>query len=119
MVNKPSIVSVIGEHVDLRKPGKEYVGRCPFHVDKTPSFSVSEEKGLFYCFSCGESGDVFDFIVKLEGIGFREAKARLGRNRRIQAETIDNRGATGSLIAGGGMDGGATAQNQCLVGRSS
>jgi DNA primase len=56
-VIKPSIVSVIGEHLVLRKAGKEYVGRCPFHVDKTPSFSVSEEKGLFHCFGCGESGD--------------------------------------------------------------
>lgn len=76
-MNKPSIVSVVGERVELRKPGKEYIGRCPFHADKTPSFSVSEEKGLFHCFGCGESGDVFDFIGKLEGIGFREARASL------------------------------------------
>jgi hypothetical protein len=77
-MDKPSIVSVISERIVLRKVGKEFVGRCPLHVDKTPSFSVSEEKGLFHCFGCGESGDVFDFIVKLEGIGFREARASLG-----------------------------------------
>jgi DNA primase len=77
-VNKPSIVSFIGQHVDLRKAGKEYTGHCPFHEDKTPSFSVSEEKGLFHCFGCGESGDVFDFIMKLEGVSFPEACNRLG-----------------------------------------
>jgi DNA primase len=75
---KPSITEVIGSRVQLRRAGKEFVGLCPFHADKAPSFSVSEEKGLFHCFGCGESGDVFDFIGKLEGIGFREAKARLG-----------------------------------------
>ena len=77
-MNKPSIISVIGERIDLRKTGKEYVGRCPFHADKTPSFSVSEEKGLFHCFGCGESGDAIDFAMRFEGVGFAEAKARLG-----------------------------------------
>jgi DNA primase catalytic core len=77
-VNKPSIVSVIGSRLELRKAGKEYLGRCPFHEDKTPSFSVSEEKGIFHCFGCGAKGDVIDFTMQLEGIGFREAKARLG-----------------------------------------
>jgi DNA primase len=77
-MNKPSIVSVIDQYLQLRKAGKEYTGHCPFHEDKTPSFSVSEEKGLFHCFGCGESGDVFDFIMKLEGATFPEACARLG-----------------------------------------
>ena len=60
--NKPSIVEVIGQRVHLRKAGKEYKGLCPFHAEKTPSFSVNEEKGLFHCFGCGVSGDVFDFV---------------------------------------------------------
>jgi DNA primase len=77
-VNKPPIVSVIGERVELRKAGKEFIGRCPFHADKTPSFSVSEDKGIFHCFGCGAKGDVYDFTMQIEGIGFREAKARLG-----------------------------------------
>jgi hypothetical protein len=77
-VNKPSIVSVIGERVELRNAGKEWTGLCPFHADKTPSFSVNDGKGLFHCFGCGASGDVFDFTMEIEGIGFREAKARLG-----------------------------------------
>jgi DNA primase catalytic core len=77
-VNKPSIVSVIGQYVQLRKAGNEYLGHCPFHEDRTPSFSVSEEKGVFHCFGCSAKGDVIDFTMQLEGIGFREAKARLG-----------------------------------------
>jgi hypothetical protein len=77
-VNKPSIVSIIGQRVELRKAGKEHVGRCPFHEDKTPSLHVNEDKGLFHCFGCGESGDVFDFIMKLDGISFAEAKKSLG-----------------------------------------
>jgi hypothetical protein len=81
-VNKPSIVSVIGERVELRKAGKEFIGRCPFHADQTPSFSVNEEKGLFHCFGCGESGDVFSFIMKLDGVSFPEACARLGLDSR-------------------------------------
>lgn len=76
--SKPSIIAVIGQRVDLRKVGKEYVGRCPFHADKSPSFSVSEEKGLFHCFGCGESGDVFDFVMKLDGVSFVEAVKSLG-----------------------------------------
>jgi hypothetical protein len=76
--NRPSIVSVLERYVSLRKGGRSFVGRCPFHNDQHPSFSVSAEKGLFHCFGCGESGDVFDFVMKLEGIDFREARARLG-----------------------------------------
>jgi DNA primase len=76
--SKPSIIHVIGKRIDLRKAGKEYIGLCPFHADKTPSFSVSEEKGLFHCFGCGESGDVFDFIMKLDGVSFVEAVKSLG-----------------------------------------
>lgn len=75
---KPSIVQVIGERVELRKAGKEYTGLCPFHADKNPSFSVNEDKGLFYCHGCGASGDVFDFVQKIDGVTFPEARARLG-----------------------------------------
>jgi CHC2 zinc finger len=77
-MDKPSIVSVISERLVLCKTGKEYTGLCPFHADKTPSLSVNEERGVFYCFGCGESGDVYDFTMKVENIGFREAKTRLG-----------------------------------------
>src|SRR5207249_9296415 len=75
---KPSIIAVIGERVALRKAGKEYVVLCPFHPDKSPSFSVNEEKGVFHCFACGESGDVFDFVMRLDGCPFSEAAKSLG-----------------------------------------
>jgi hypothetical protein len=64
--------------MELRKVGREYKGRCCFHEDETPSFSISEEKGLFHCFGCGESGDVFDFIMKLDGVSFAQAAKSLG-----------------------------------------
>lgn len=96
-MGKPSIVLIIGQHVHLRKAGREMVGRCPFHNDKTPSFSVSEEKGLFYCFGCGQSGDVFDFIMKLDGLTFPEAKRVLGieaGSRRLTRVSPHRKAAT-------------------------
>jgi CHC2 zinc finger len=81
MTDKPDIVRVIEERgIELRKAGKEFLGGCPFHADKSPSFSVNQEKGLFHCFACGESGDVFDFIMRLDGCSFAEAAKSLGVN---------------------------------------
>src|SRR5437763_17006956 len=77
-MDKPPILEVIGQHVALCRAGRQYVGLCPFHEDTNPSFSVSEDKGLFNCFSCGASGDVIDFTMKVEGIAFKDACARLG-----------------------------------------
>jgi hypothetical protein len=77
---KPSIVQVISRYVLLRRTGKEYTGHCPFHDDKHPSFSVSEEKGLFHCFGCQQSGDVFDFVMEIDGVTFPQALAGLGMN---------------------------------------
>ncbi len=77
-MNRPSIVEVIGHRVPLHKIGREYRGLCPFHEEKTPSFSVNEDKGVFHCFGCHESGDVIDFIRKLDGVSFFEAKKSLG-----------------------------------------
>ncbi len=67
------IVEVISERVDLKRTGKNYKGLCPFHSEKTPSFSVDPEKQFYHCFGCGASGDVFSFIMKMEKIGFMEA----------------------------------------------
>jgi DNA primase len=77
-MDKPSITEVVSRHIQLRKAGKEHVGRCPFHADKIPSLHVNEDKGLFHCFGCGESGDVMDFVMKLDGLTFPEAKRALG-----------------------------------------
>ncbi len=72
------IVELIGESVDLRKSGASYLGLCPFHGEKTPSFSVSPDKQFFHCFGCGESGDIFDFMMKSQGVDFPEALRLLG-----------------------------------------
>lgn len=75
---KPSITEVVSRYTSLRRHGKQLVGLCPFHGDKTPSLSVNEDKGVFHCFGCGEGGDVFTFVQKIEGIDFKEALAHLG-----------------------------------------
>jgi len=68
------IVGVIGEYVRLKKSGSQrYVGLCPFHSEKTPSFSVHVARQFYKCFSCGVAGDVFEFLMKIEGVGFFEA----------------------------------------------
>ncbi|MBL3427716.1 DNA primase, partial [Klebsiella pneumoniae] len=67
------IVEVIGEYVQLRKQGRNYFGLCPFHGENSPSFSVSSDKQIFHCFGCGEGGNVFSFLMKMEGLAFTEA----------------------------------------------
>jgi len=78
------IVSVIGEYVRLKKAGMQsYKGLCPFHSEKTPSFNVHATKQFFKCFSCGVGGDVFEFLMKIEGIGFFEALKSLAERYGI------------------------------------
>ncbi len=67
------IVSVISDYVKLQRQGSSYVGLCPFHNEKTPSFSVSPDKQLYYCFGCGAGGSVFNFIMEYENYSFQEA----------------------------------------------
>lgn len=81
---KNNIVSVIERYVHLEKKGRNYWGCCPFHNEKTPSFSVSEDEGLFYCFGCKESGDVISFIMKYESCDFYEAVKILAKNAGMQ-----------------------------------
>lgn len=68
-----NIVSLVSEYVALKKRGRNHVARCPFHNEKTPSFSVSEEKQIFMCFGCGIGGDVFRFVMQIEHLSFVEA----------------------------------------------
>jgi len=67
------IVRVVGEYVRLKKAGKDFSGLCPFHQEKTPSFTVSPLKQIFYCFGCGKGGDVFNFVMEMEKCEFPEA----------------------------------------------
>lgn len=66
------IEQVIGGYLPLKKAGRIFKGLCPFHQEKTPSFTVSPERGIFKCFGCGEGGDIFDFVIKIEGLTFPE-----------------------------------------------
>lgn len=73
-----SAVEVIGRYVQLRQQGRKAIGLCPFHGERTPSFSVDSEKGLWYCFGCSEGGSVYNFLMKIEGISFPQAVKKLG-----------------------------------------
>lgn len=77
------IVQVIGEYVELKKAGSRFTGLCPFHAEKTPSFSVNPQRGFFHCFGCGESGDVFTFLMKYSRLSFPEALSELARRYHI------------------------------------
>lgn len=77
------IVEIIGSHVQLKRRGKNYTGLCPFHVEKTPSFSVSPDKQMFYCFGCGKGGNVFSFMMEFEKVSFQEAVRSLAEKAGI------------------------------------
>ena len=64
------LVDVIGRRVKLTRKGREHLGLCPFHKEKTPSFTVNEEKGFYHCFGCQAHGSVFDFVMETEGLNF-------------------------------------------------
>lgn len=78
------IVQIIGEHVDLKRSGVRFLGLCPFHGEKTPSFSVHGGQQFFHCFGCGESGDVFSFLMKQQGLDFTEALRLLAERYGIE-----------------------------------
>ncbi len=77
------IVGLIGERLALKRAGRRFVGLCPFHAEKSPSFSVNPELGLYYCFGCQESGDAITFVRKLDGLDFPEAVERLAARAGI------------------------------------
>ena len=77
------IVDVVSEYVQLKKQGRNYFGLCPFHGENTPSFSVSPDKQIFHCFGCGAGGNVFSFLMDLEGYSFSEAAINLANKVNI------------------------------------
>ena len=89
---RSDIIAVISEYVQLKKRGKNFLGLCPFHSEKTPSFTVSEEKRLFHCFGCGEGGNIFAFIMKAENVDFLESVKILGEKLGVDVSSI-GRGA--------------------------
>jgi len=80
------ILEVISTHVTLRRAGRSYKGLCPFHSEKTPSFTVDPERGFFYCFGCRAGGDVFDFVMRIGGLSFSEARRELAERAGVRLE---------------------------------
>ena len=80
------IVDIISQYTNLRKAGKNFMGRCPFHEERTPSFSVSQEKGVYHCFGCGKSGNVFNFIMDKDNVTFYDAVRTLAERAGIELQ---------------------------------
>ena len=80
------IVDVIGSYLPLKRAGANFVALCPFHKEKTPSFSVNPQKQIFHCFGCHKGGDVFRFVQDHENIGFVDAVRRLAERAKIPLE---------------------------------
>ena len=86
------IVDVISQYVHLKRSGRNFFGLCPFHNEKSPSFSVSPDKQIFHCFGCGVGGNVITFISKIEGLNFIETVQMLAERANIQLPTLENSG---------------------------
>ena len=82
--NAADIVDIVSETVLLKKAGKNYIGLCPFHSEKTPSFTVSPDKQIFHCFGCSTGGNIFNFLMKQEGLTFPEAARHLAKRYSIE-----------------------------------
>jgi DNA primase len=83
---RASIVEIVSDYVTLKKAGRNYLGICPFHSEKTPSFTVSEEKGIFHCFGCNTGGGVFQFLMRIDQLSFPEAVERVAKRYGIVIE---------------------------------
>lgn len=90
IAEKNDIYDVVSQSVTLKKAGSSYIGLCPFHNEKTPSFSVSPRRGIFKCFGCGEGGDVIGFVMKNENLSFVEAVTKLASRAGIQLPESKN-----------------------------
>ena len=88
VIRQNNIVDIISPYVQLKKSGANYFGLCPFHNEKSPSFSVSESKQMFYCFGCGEGGNALTFLMKYENASFQEALTRLAERAGITLPAV-------------------------------
>ncbi len=84
--DRTDILSLIGKYVSLKKAGRNFVGLCPFHAEKTPSFSVNPEKGIYKCFGCGKGGNAITFLMEVEGMSFTDAVRDLANRCGIRIE---------------------------------
>ena len=88
------IIQIISEYVNLKQSGRNFIGLCPFHSEKTPSFTVNPEKKLFKCFGCGEGGTVFNFMMKQEGMDFVEAIKSVAHKTHIDLSHLETAGTS-------------------------
>ena len=88
------VVDIISQYVHLTRKGRNYFGLCPFHSEKSPSFSVSPDRQIFHCFGCGVGGNVYTFLMKIEGITFKEALEQLAERANIQLPKLENNADT-------------------------
>lgn len=93
-----NIADVVGQYVQLKKSGKNLFGLCPFHEERTPSFSVSEDKQIFHCFSCGRGGNVFKFLMELEHVTFPEAVVKVADFSHVDLDSEYRQDATGPAV---------------------
>ena len=87
ILDRLSLVDVVGEHVALKRAGRRWVGLCPFHNEKTPSFTVNPDLGIFKCFGCGKGGDLFSFVQQRENVDFGEAMRILADRAGVELST--------------------------------
>src|SRR5687767_1132187 len=87
--NQADIVRIVSDYVTLKKRGTNYVACCPFHSEKTPSFNVSQTKGIYKCFGCGAGGGVFDFVMQIEGCDFPEALRVVAQKSGVPIPAFD------------------------------
>ena len=90
--NGNDIVDVISQYVVLKRSGRNFFGLCPFHKEKSPSFSVSPDKQIFHCFGCGVGGNVFHFVSKIENLNFKETVEMLADRCGVSLPLLDNEG---------------------------
>jgi len=88
------VVDIISQYVHLTRKGRNYFGLCPFHNEKSPSFSVSPDRQIFHCFGCGVGGNVYTFLMKIEGITFKESLEQLAERANIQLPTLQSNADT-------------------------
>ena len=88
------IVDIISQYVTLKRSGRSFFGLCPFHNEKSPSFSVSPDRQIFHCFGCGVGGNVYTFLMKIEGITFKESLEQLAERANIQLPTLQSNADT-------------------------
>ena len=93
LIDRSDIVEVLSSRIQLKKAGREFKACCPFHGEKTPSFTVSPEKGFYHCFGCGAHGDAIRWMTEQRGLGFMDAVKELAAEAQMEVPVPDPRAA--------------------------